>query len=123
MSKREELKHQKEQDPIDSKVYDSLFNLLERQPKDSLSENFSKNVIQRIQKREKSRRTWFYIWSVVGVLFCTVATISIFIFYFGAESLSNLMDATGWAVFAGLSIVIIQYFDRKLIHKKGMQTI
>lgn len=123
MNKREELTHQKGADPVESKVYDQLFSLLERPPGVALPNDFPKSVIQKLQNREKTRRFWFYFLSSLGTLFSLAATLSILTYYFGTEGLSKLMDATGWAVFVGLSIVVIQYFDQKLIRKKGLNTI
>lgn len=123
MNNQEEINQQKNWDPEKSPIYDSLFELLKKAPDEVLREDFSKHVIRKIQKRESSRRSWFYLWSVIGILISLASTLTVLIYYFGLDSLNLLMDATGWAVFAGITIVVIQYFDQKLIHRRRLRAI
>jgi hypothetical protein len=123
MNRQEEIEKQKAFDSTENQHYDQVFRLLDQKPLEFLGADFPGKVVRRIIQQEKSRRRWFIMLSALGIIFSLVSTLTILTYYFGTEGLSKIMDVTGWAVFAGITIVVIQYLDRQLVRKKRLHTI
>ena len=52
-----------------------------------------------------------------------MATVGVFLFYYGTEGLGQFQEVTYWGVLIGLLVSIIQYLDNKLIKKRNISVI
>ena len=111
----EQLKAQEQSDK--RSAYGIIFDALEREPAFTQSHTLADGVLHKLQKsRDKSRRNYWMWMAMITAAFVIAGFGSILIFM-GWESFSEMKDLSIYGALIGLMVVLIQYFDDKLLRR------
>lgn len=120
----EELQKQMEAgvtvDHKDGESYRHVFNALKKEPAFHVSLPFADRVLARIEKKEEQRD---FRWLAVGILLLVIALIVVLVLTksFTTGIFSFISGYRGLIIFGIAFVLLLQWVDRKLIHKeKGL---
>ncbi|HEY9008366.1 hypothetical protein [Ohtaekwangia sp.] len=105
----------------DDKVYQQVFNALQKKPEYSLPKNFALSVVKKIELQQSRSLKREHFWLVAGivVLFIVMIVTSAFAgFVPTAGFLSAIANYKGVFLFGGLFILLLNWIDRKFIRTK-----
>ncbi len=118
MTRGKDLDEQFSFDQKDKETYRLLFENLDEIKKDELPEGFADKVMLKLMKKNESSTGSFDFVMLGGVLFIIISIVLGLLFIYGLEGFKDYRNFTTWAVFTGLIVAAIQYFDKKLVDQR-----
>ncbi len=120
--KEEELQQQAQKNQlsgndVDSRAYHVVFDVLRREPEFRLSANFSEVVLHKISGSESPLYYWV-AFVMLGFVIAAGAAIILTGFKPDFGFLKHISRFTGLFVFGAGFILLLQWVDRKLVHKE-----
>jgi len=118
MTRGKDLDEQLSFDKKDKDTYQLLFENLDEIKKDELPEGFADKVMVKLLNKNETASGGIDFIMLGGVLFIIISIVLGLLFIYGLDGFKDYRNFTTWAVFIGLIVAAIQYFDKKLVDQR-----
>ncbi|HEY9047330.1 MAG TPA: hypothetical protein VIN08_15600 [Ohtaekwangia sp.] len=108
-------------DSPDERVYQQVFNSLEKEPVYTLPRNFASSVVRKIELQQSRSLKREYFWLVAGIIVLLVVMIiatALTGFVPSAGFLSKISGYKGVFLFGTIFIFLLNWIDKKFIRTK-----